>query len=185
VTIERSEAVQALSDIESIAQRMRRSHLYNLASLLLIMWGALVFGAYLGCVVLPRQAGLVWVCANAAGVIGSVGISVFLHGDRDGVRPFDWRALTALLLLFAFGLFWAVGIARLPGRELNAFWATYFMLAYSIIGLWFGVGFLVIGVAITTLTLLAYFFAGAWFELSMAFINGGGLILGGLWMRRY
>jgi hypothetical protein len=184
VTIERSEAARALNDIETIAQRVRRSRVYNLASLLLILWGALILGAYLACFALPRQAGLVWICANAAGVIGSIGISAFLHGEHDDVRPFDWRALTALLLLFAFGLFWPVGIARLPGRELNAFWATYFMLVYSIAGLWVGFGFLVIGIAITTLTLLAYFLAGTWFELSMAFINGGGLILGGLWMRK-
>lgn len=185
MTIERSEAVQALGEIETITQHVRRSRVYNLASLILILWGTLVFFAYLACLAMPRQAGIVWTCANAAGVAGSIGISVFLRGKGDDVRPFDWRALTALLLLFAFGAFWAVGVARLPGRELNAFWATYFMLVYSIAGLWFGVGFLIVGVSITALTLLAYFLAGSWFELAMAFINGGGLVLGGLWMRRY
>jgi hypothetical protein len=184
VTIERSEAAQALRDVETIAERVRRSRVYQLASLLLILWGTLIFFAYLACVMLPRQAGLVWICANALGVIGSIGVSVFLQREHDDLRPFDWRALAALLLLFAFGAFWAVGIARLPGRELNAFWATYFMLVYSIAGLWVGFGFVVIGVAITALTLFAYFLAGPWFELSMAFINGGGLILGGLWMRK-
>lgn len=184
MTIERNEAVQALSDIEAIAQAVRRSRIYNLASLLMILWGALIFAAHLACVALPRQAGIIWLSVDAAGLLGSFAISVLVHGKRDGIRPFDWRAATALLLLLAFGLFWAVGIARLPARELNAFWATYFMLVYSIAGLWFGFGFLVIGVGITALTLLAYFFAGPWFELLMAFINGGGLILGGLWMRR-
>ena len=43
---------------------------------------------------------------------------------------------------------------------------------------------LVIGAGITALTLIGYFFAGAWFELWMAFVDGGGLMLGGLWMRR-
>lgn len=184
VTIERSEAVQALSDIEAIAQAVRRSRIYNLASLLLILWGSVVFVGYLASVALPRQAGIIWFSADVAGIIGSICISTFVHSKRDGIRPFDWRALSAVLLLFAFGLFWSVGIARLPVRELNAFWATYFMLVYSIVGLWFGFGFLVIGLGITTLTLLAYFLSGPWFELLMAFINGGGLILGGLWMRR-
>jgi hypothetical protein len=185
VTIERGEAAHALSEIETIAQRVQRSRVYNLASLLLIMWGALVFCAYLASAVLPHQAGLIWIGADAVGVVGSIGISVFLHDRTDDLRPFDWRALAALMLLFAFGVFWSVGIARLPARELNAFWATYFMLVYSIAGLWFGPGFLVVGISITALTLLAYFFAGPWFELAMAFINGGGLMLGGLWMRRY
>jgi hypothetical protein len=34
------------------------------------------------------------------------------------------------------------------------------------------------------LTLIGYFFVGGWFDLLMAVVNGGGLILGRLWMRR-
>jgi hypothetical protein len=42
-----------------------------------------------------------------------------------------------------------------------------------------------IGVGISILTLIGYFYVGgAAFLLWMAFVNGGGLILGGLWMRR-
>ena len=51
-------------------------------------------------------------------------------------------------------------------------------------GLWFGAIFIAIGLAVTALTLVGYFFIGAAFPLWMAFVNGGGLILGGLWMRR-
>jgi hypothetical protein len=32
--------------------------------------------------------------------------------------------------------------------------------------------------------LIGYFFVGAWFDLWMAVVNGGGLVLGRLWMRR-
>jgi hypothetical protein len=32
--------------------------------------------------------------------------------------------------------------------------------------------------------LVGYFFLGPWFEPWMAVVNGGGLVLGGLWMRR-
>jgi len=43
----------------------------------------------------------------------------------------------------------------------------------------------VIGLGITLLTLIGYFFVtGGAFLLWMAAVNGGGLILGGLWMRR-
>jgi hypothetical protein len=51
--------------------------------------------------------------------------------------------------------------------------------------LWFGRAFVAIGLGITVLTLIDYFFVdGAAFLIWMAFINGGGLILGGFWMRR-
>ncbi len=183
MTIDRNEAAQALSDIDDIAARVRQSRLYNLTSLILILWGGVIFAAYIVGMLLPRQAGIVWICANLLGVVGSLAISLFIH-EKSGVRTVDWRVLVALTLLFGFGLFWSVGIARLPPRELNAFWATYFMLVYSLVGLWLGFGFLVIGVGITALTLIGYFFVGPWFELWMAFVNGGGLALGGLWMRR-
>ena len=58
------------------------------------------------------------------------------------------------------------------------------MLLYIIAGLWFGHAFVAIGLFITALALAGYFWAGAWFELWMAFVDGGGLMLGGLWMRR-
>ncbi len=50
--------------------------------------------------------------------------------------------------------------------------------------MWFGRAFVAIGLGITALTLVGYFFVGDAFELWMALVNGGGLILGGLWMRR-
>ena len=58
------------------------------------------------------------------------------------------------------------------------------MLFYSIAGLWFGYAFIAIGAGITALTLVGYCYIGAAFPLWMAFVNGGGLILGGLWMQR-
>ena len=44
--------------------------------------------------------------------------------------------------------------------------------------------FVAIGLSIIALTLIGYFFIGDWFEPWMAVVNGVGLILGGLWMRR-
>ena len=41
-----------------------------------------------------------------------------------------------------------------------------------------------IGLSITALTLIGYFYVGEWFEPWMAVVNGGGFILGGMWMRR-
>ena len=46
------------------------------------------------------------------------------------------------------------------------------------------VPFVAIGLCISALTLIGYFFVGDAFDLWMAFVNGGGLVLGGHWMRR-
>ncbi len=67
---------------------------------------------------------------------------------------------------------------------MSVFWPIYFMLFYCLAGLWFGHAFLTIGLSITVLTLIGYFFiGGALFLLWMAAVNGGGLILSGFWMR--
>ena len=41
--IDSQQASEALAEINEIAQRVRQSRIYELASLMLIMWGALVF----------------------------------------------------------------------------------------------------------------------------------------------
>ena len=63
---------------------------------------------------------------------------------------------------------------------MGTFWPIYFMLLYIIAGY----AFVAIGLAISALALAGSFWAGGWFDLWMAFVNGGGLMLGGLWMRR-
>jgi hypothetical protein len=102
---------------------------------------------------------------------------------RTGIRSFDIRMLVAFLLFIVFGIFtnW---LGHFSPRQLGTFWALYFMLVYIIAGLWFGRAFVVIGIGVTVLALAGYFFIGAWFEPWMAVVNGGGLVLGGLWMRR-
>jgi len=70
-------------------------------------------------------------------------------------------------------------------RQMGTFWPVYAMLFYVLAGLWFGRAFVAIGLGITVLTLIGYFFVtGYAFMLWMAVTNGGGLIVGGLCMRR-
>jgi hypothetical protein len=182
-SIDPKEAALALSDIDSIARRVRQSTIYQLSSLLMVMWGVLVFAGNIGSFLWPRSAGYIWIGVDVAGIAGSFVISAFGHA-RTGVRSFDIRMFAAFLLFMAFGFLWTNGLAHFTVRQMGTFWAIYFMLVYTIAGLWVGQAFVVIGLGITALTLIGYFFVGDWFEPWMAVVNGGGLILGGLWMRR-
>jgi len=40
------------------------------------------------------------------------------------------------------------------------------------------------GASICVLTFIAYHFLAPWFDLAMALLAGGGLLLGGTWLRR-
>ncbi|WP_420133334.1 hypothetical protein [Rhodopseudomonas sp.] len=179
--IDAKQAAAALSDIDATVQRVRQSRIYELTSLILMQWGTLILVGYLVSYLWPRSAGWVWIAVNIVGVAGTFAIGTWAR-RRSGVR-FDARIPLALLLFLAFG-YLNCYLGHFGARELGVFWPIYFMTVYSIAGLWFGRAFVVIGVGIIALTLIGYFYVGAWFDLWMAFVNGGGLILGGLWMRR-
>jgi hypothetical protein len=183
-SIDAKEAASALSDIASIAHRVRQSTTYNPASLMLILWGVLVFAGNVATYLWPQQSGYIWIAVNALGFAGSCAIGV-LESRRTKRRNFDLRAVAAFVLFYVFGVLWSIGLGHFTPRQLGAFWPTYFMMIYTIVGLWIGPAFVAIGLGITVLTMIGYFFiVGAAFLPWMAVINGGGLILGGLWMRR-
>ncbi len=181
-SIESQEAAAALDDIEQIVRRVRQSRIYDLASLMMIMWGGLTFAGYLVTYLSPRSAGYAWPVVYALGIVGSFAISAFGY-SRTRIRTFDARMLLALLLFIAFGIF-SCWFGHFTPRQLGTFWPIYFMLVYTIAGLWVGHAFVVIGLSIAALTLIGYFCIGDTFDLWMAFVNGGGLMLSGLWMRR-
>jgi hypothetical protein len=181
--IDSKQASEALTDIDEMVRRVRQSRIYNLSSLLMIWWGALVFAGNIATYLWPRYGNYVWIAVNVVGVAGSVALSAYGH-SVTGARTFNIRMLVTFLLFFAFGFFCTSVLGHFTPRQLGTFWPIYFMLFYSIAGLWFGYAFVALGLGITVLTLIGYFYIGEAFPLWMAFVNGGGLILGGLWMRR-
>ncbi len=70
--IDSQQASEALADIDEMTRRVRQSRIYNLASLMLIMWGALVFAGYLGSFLWPRMAGYIWIAVECGGRRGIV-----------------------------------------------------------------------------------------------------------------
>ncbi|HEY3893601.1 MAG TPA: hypothetical protein VGM00_16700 [Bradyrhizobium sp.] len=181
--IDSKQAIEALGAIDEIVRRVRQSQIYDTASKMMIVWGGLVLAGNLVTYFTPRYANYAWILVYIAGVAGSAAVGVFGR-VRSGLHSLDHRTLAAFLLFFAFGFFCVDGLGHFTPRQMGTFWPIYFMLIYCIAGLWFGYAFIAIGLTVTALTLVGYFFVGAAFPLWMAFVNGGGLILGGLWMRR-
>ncbi|MEO6843104.1 MAG: hypothetical protein ABI192_20360 [Bradyrhizobium sp.] len=182
--IDSKEASEALSDIDEMVRRVRQSRTYELASLIMILWGVLVFAGNVATWLWPWQGYQIWISVDVVGILGTLATGAFTY-PRTGVRTFNVQMLVAYLLFLAFGYFCSTVLGHFTPRQQGTFWPVYFMLFYSIAGLWFGYAFIAIGICITVLTLIGYFYIGGLaFLLWMAFVNGGGLILGGLWMRR-
>src|SRR5258708_15355680 len=176
------EASEALAEINDVVQRVRQSRIYNLNSLIMVLWGVLVFAGNAATWLWPRYGGYIWITVDIVGVAGMFAISV-LNYSRTRVRTFEVRTLVVFLLFFAFGYFCTNVLGHFTPRQQGTFWPIYFMLFYTIAGLWFGYALVAIGVGISALTLIGYFYIGEAFPLWMAFVNGGGLIPGRLWMR--
>jgi hypothetical protein len=181
--IDSKEASAALAEIDDIVQRVRQSQLYELASLAAVWWGVLVFAGNVATWLWPHYAAYTWTFVNVVGIAGLIALRV-VHRPHPHVGMFDIRLPLMFGLFFAFGYLCTSVIGHFGPRQLGAFWPIYFMLFYALAGLWFGYAFVAIGLVITALTLIGFFYIGEAFPLWMAFVNGGGLILGGLWMRR-
>jgi hypothetical protein len=179
------EAAQALNDIEQIVQRVRQSRIYDLASQLVIAGGVLVLAGNIANYLAPRHGTIIWIIVNILTVASAAALATVGFSKQLGAQRFDFRVIVGYLLFYGFGIFCCNVLGHFGPRELGAFWPIYFMLFNCLAGLWFGRAFFVIGMSIIVLTLVGYFFIeGDAFLLWMAAVNGGGLILSGLWMRR-
>lgn len=181
--IDSVEASKALSDVDDMVRRVRQSRIYDLASQFMVVAGVFVVAGNLTNFFVPHKAVYIWPTVNVMTIAVSAVVSMFDY-RRTGVLSFDLRMFVTFVLFYAFGLFCSVVLGHYGPRELGTFWPIYFMLFYCIAGLWFGRAFIAMALTITALTLVGYFFiTGVAFLLWMAVVNGGGLILSGLWMR--
>jgi len=181
--IDARQAAQTLSDIDDIVRRVRQSRTYDVASRMIILWGVLVLAGNLANYPWPRQAAYIWIGVNVVGTVGSLAIAFSFARRKSGQR-IGGRILLAFVLIFSFGILCSCVLGHFGPREMATFWPIYSMLFYCIAGLWFGYAFLALGLGISALVLIGYFFiTGDGFLLWMAAVNGGGLIVSGLWMR--
>jgi hypothetical protein len=182
MNISRTEAEATLDDIGAVAAAVRQSLIYRVASSALIWWGALVAAGNLTSQFQPRVAGFTWIAVNIVGVVGT--ILLVLRAKAGAGEWRDPRPFVALGLFYGFGLLWSLVLAKFGGRELCTFWPTLFMFGYCLAGIWLGRAFIVLGLAVTALTITGYLLIFGWFNIYLAVVNGAGLMCCGLWMRR-
>ncbi len=181
--IDSRQASAALNDINDVVRRVRQSQIYQISSIIITMWGVLVFAAYIANYTWPRQGYTIWTVANLLGLAVTTAVG-FVSNLRSGTRTFPIRSLISFVLIGAFGAYCTFLLGHFGPRQIIVFWSLYGMLFYAIAGVWFGYAFIVIAACTTALTLISYYYAGPAFLLWMAVAHGGGLVLGGLWMRR-
>lgn len=173
-------AEASLADIDVIVARLKQSTYYRVASTNIIIWGVLVALGYVANYFVPSQARTIWITVNVLGFIASFILGLRLY--RAGLNLAS-RILIATLLFFGFGLAW-YQMGNFTIRGTGAFWPTLFMFGYALAGLWLGRVFTWLGVGVALLVLAGYLWVNTGYEIYLAIVDGGGLILAGLWMRR-
>ena len=174
-----NEAASALRDIEQTRRRSGEAVGYRYAAPYFVLWGLVWVVGYGGTDVFPRDAGKIWLGAIVLGAIASA----FGRRAKPGAGKSAWQSVglvivIALFIAATYLVMWPVG-----PKQQAAFPPLLAGAAYSGMGLYAGVRWIVAGAAVAALTLAGFFLVREHYALFMAAVGGGGLILAGLWMR--
>ena len=186
--ISRAEAAASLSEIERTTGRSHEMKGYRIGGPILMLWGVVWAVAYVGMGLLPvQQWGWVWLPPDILGVVGTM-LMAGRASSKAGAggaagRAVGWRVLAGMLALGAFSasiclIFRADTpgpYLALPGLEVG--------VIYGVLGAWRMTRYAWIGAAMFASTLIGFFVFPMWLPFWMAATGGGGLMLGGLWLK--
>lgn len=174
-----TQARDLLADVERTRRRSRDFLGYWRGGVYAQLWGVVWIAAHMINFTLPGRPGAVWAACDGIGIAATIWLR--LREPRTGAA--DYRPLWALLILAAFGVMAATLIGPRP-LAIEVFWTCLVMTGYMLYGLWAGMRWTVLGAAVCAASLLSYFYLRPWFDPVMALAGGGGLLLGGTWLRR-
>jgi hypothetical protein len=177
----RNEALDTLHDISQTERRSSAAYGYRLGAPHLFQWGVIWLLGY-GVSYWRPTLWQIWPVLVLVGVIGSTIIGMRMRPAAS--RTHDWRYTASVVATFVFiCAVLAIMPPRAPER-VGAFVPILVALYYALVGIWTrGSRMLILGTAVAALTLAGFFFFPQTFALWMAIVGGGGLILGGLWLR--
>lgn len=176
-----AEAQSTLKDIEKTENRAAASQQGRFAAPHLMIWGVVWAIGYLVGAISPKMS-WIWIPLVIGGVIAS-----FIQDRRVSagkVSGFGWRYGASFAVIFVF-IFALMAIMRpTEMNQIGAFYPLVIGLYYAFMGIWTkGWRMLPLGLLLMALTIGGYYFLPEYFLYWMAAVGGGGLILGGLWMR--
>lgn len=185
MSVSPGQAAAALDDIDRTERRTRNAKGYAIASPHLILWGLVWMAGYSACAMLaPERWGFAWLPLVIIGSLGSSWLGS--RAKRSAGRGGQWgRSVLMGASIFVFiACTYYVLQPRSPLAYL-VFPALITGLAYSLSGAAAGMmRFVWIGGAIVAATMAGYVLVPQWTAVVVAVAAGGGLVLGGLWLRQ-
>ncbi|MBO9707231.1 MAG: hypothetical protein J7521_03365 [Caulobacter sp.] len=186
--VSRTEAAAALSDIEQTTSRSHLSRGYLISGPILMTWGAIWVAGYLATGLKPEWSGAVWLPLDLIGVVASIVLAMrgrSAPGAGAGAAAgLGWRSAIGALAVTAFIVVTFNLFRPVDPQAPVAYPGLICGLVYVIMGVWRMTRFAWIGAAMFVATLIGYRLFPDILPFWMAAVGGGGLMLGGLWMRR-
>jgi len=184
--ISRTEAASALTDIEQATGRSYELRAYRIAGPIFIVWGVIWVIGYLAMGLAPQSWSVIWIPLDLAGFVLSALLA--RRGKTANATRANfgagWRPIASGLAVMVFmGMTFTLFKATSPEVYL-VYPGLICGLIYSAIGIWRMTRYGWIGAAMFAASLVGFYFFQPWLAFWMAGVGGGGLILGGLWMRR-
>jgi hypothetical protein len=181
MSLSREQAQEALRAVERTTQRSNAAMSYRMSAPHLILWGVIWVIGY-GAMAAKMNWTPLWPALSATGTVGSFVIGWRM--TRAKAQGFDGRFGATFLAIFLFVTAVFVILPPKTDTQFGAFFPILVSLYYALIGIWTrGARILVAGVALAILTMAGFLYLQSIFNLWMAVVGGGGLILGGLWLR--
>jgi len=181
MSLSRDEASRTLRDIDSAARRSARAYGYRHASPYLIVWGVVWLIGYGAPWVVPgwhRSAWLPMVIA-ATGLSFAIGYWTRPRESRNGHK--FWLTFVAV-----YAFVWAqfATMPQIRGPQGIVYAPVLVAFLYTMIGIWTGaIRMAVLGIFVGAAALTGFFYFPKILEPWIAIVGGGGLILGGNWLR--
>jgi hypothetical protein len=184
MSIDPQSAVLSLNEVARVEKRTRDAFYYAGSSIYLIMWGALTALINVIAQFWPDRAMAMAGLIKLFGLVAGLAIAYSQKSRRHDDNAI--RILWAVVVLSLFGALWEglLGLGDLALRQRCAIQSSLYMMGFVLAGLWVGRFFLFYGAVATAAIVAGYLWSGAWFNLWLAAVVGGGMLLGGLYVRR-
>jgi hypothetical protein len=192
MSIDKAEAAAALAAAGRSEQQSFSLYAYRFNAPMLVLWGIMWMAADLTIAFAPWTPAKVWAWP-AASLVGSlICVAYYWRYSARKVRStqtprsriYFWRMMATWLCTGAFIVGVMYVFAPFKWREPHAFWGLLIALLYAVSGVWAGWRLAALGALLGGLVMYAFFgLSDAAYLPFMGIVCGGGMALGGLWLR--
>jgi hypothetical protein len=187
MNISPTEAEEALAVIQTMARKTRRAISNSGAYAFLIVWGFVWLFGFLNSHFMPNEtAGYIWMGLDILGGVLSAVIGARMNRSiRSPAAVASGKRIGWFWLLLFLYCAAAIGVAwPIDGKKLAMFIILFVIIGWMAMGLLLSFTSIWLGLVITALALIGYFFLQDIFYLLMAILGGGGMIALGVYIRK-